>query len=95
MTGSYAGKVLRTVGRSDFFPEGPPPVFSPCLWEPQVSLPFRPPLVLPYTPFPSLWREGVWIPGSPPHLPLLFTVPSHDLWSYKTQAAAEARDAFA
>lgn len=60
-----------------------PAVFSPCLWEPQVSLPFRPPLVLSYTPFPSLWREGVWMLGSPPHLPLLFTVPSHDLWRYK------------
>lgn len=69
-------------GNIRLLPRGTPSVFSPCLWEPQASLSFQPPLVLPYTPFPSLWR-GVWMLGSPPPLPLFFTVPTYDLLSYR------------
>lgn len=76
----------------EFFPERHTFVqWCPYLWEPQVSLPLLPPLSLLHTPFPSFWKEGVWLLGHS-HPLSLFIVPSHDLLSHRPRLVLKHRD---
>lgn len=64
MTGFYTGKVLRTVGRSDFFPEGPPCVQSLPLGTPGVPTLLATTCSTVQPPFPASGEKefGCWAP---------------------------------